>query len=156
MFLACLQLCLARSSNGEADFLQIKGRRYFPLRGGTKINLLLVPSLHGKLSAPLLAPSGLSWQYKSVCLCAGCGYRSISALWSKGGMQIVSASLVCTGHSQLAGSVTSAFQGSLGLLGEVESRSGMKGRRQREGRRCCASAVMPNCVWPLACTDLLL
>lgn len=69
---------------------------------------LLVLSLHGTLSAPLLAPSGFSWQYKSVCLCAGCGYLFILTLWIKGGMQIVSANLALTGHGQLAVTVTSA------------------------------------------------
>lgn len=63
-------------------------------------------------------------------------------------MQIVSANLLLAGHSQPAVSVTSASQGSCGLFGEAENRSGVKGRRQREGRR--------SCVWPLACTGLLL
>ena len=122
--------------------------------GGAKN--LLVLSLHGELSSPLQAPSGFCWQYQSMCLCAGCGYRSISTLWIKGGMQIVSANLVLAGHSQPAVSVTSASQGSRGLFGEAENRSGVKGRRQREGRWSCVSAVMPSCVWPLACTGLLL
>lgn len=46
-------------------------------------------------------------------LCAGCGYRSISSLRMKGGMQIVSANLVLAGHSQPAVSLTSTSQGSV-------------------------------------------
>lgn len=74
---------------------------------------LLVLSLHGDLSCPLQGRSGFSWQYQSVCLCVGCGYLSISTLWMKGGMQIVSANLVLAGHSQPAVSVTSTSQGSV-------------------------------------------
>lgn len=75
--------------------------------GGAKD--LLVLSLHGELLlSPLQARSGFSWWYQSMCLCAGCGYRSISALRIKGGMQIVSANLVLAGHSQPGVSVTSA------------------------------------------------
>lgn len=44
-------------------------------------------------------------------------------------MQIVSASLVLASHSQSAVSVTSASQGSRGLVGEAENRPGVKRRR---------------------------
>lgn len=58
-------------------------------------------------------------------------------------MQILSVNLVLAGHGQPAVSVTSSSQGSCGLFGEAESRSGVKGRRQKEGKGAVCQQSCP-------------